>query len=78
MHVLIVIAVIDSIALGQYLLLHGVKFNFREASVLVPLRPVAAQDLLEGPPHVLVPEAVDDGVDEGVALCQHQTVFLGA
>lgn len=38
----------------------------------------AAQDLLEGPPHVLVSETVDDGVDEGVALGQHQAVLLVA
>lgn len=36
----------------------------------------AAQQLPEGFPHVFVPEAVDDWVDERIALGQHQEVLL--
>lgn len=38
----------------------------------------AAEDVQEGGPHVLVPQRVDDGVDQGVALGQHQAVLLVA
>lgn len=75
---LFVIALIGSVALGQYLLLQGVKVNLGDARVAAAPPAQAAQDLLEGPPHVLVPEGVDDGVDEGVALGQHQAVLLVA
>ena len=37
-----------------------------------------AQDAVEHSLHLLVPEEVDDGVDEGVALSQHQAVLLVA
>lgn len=43
-----------------------------------PVFPVAqkAQQLLEGPSHVFVSEAVDDGIDKGVAFGQNQEVLL--
>lgn len=70
------IAVVASVALRQYLVFHGAKLNSRVA-LLVPAAPArVAQDLLEGPPHVIVPEGVDDRVEEGVALGQHQEVLL--
>lgn len=75
--VVFVTAVVSSVALRQYLVLHGVKVNSRGALALLAPQ-VRAQDFLEGPPHVFVPEAVDDGVDEGVALGQHQAVLLVA
>lgn len=71
-----VFAVFSSIALRQYLLLHGGKVSFGHAvPIAVPLAQ-EAQNLLEGLPHVAVSEAVDDGVDQRVALGQHQEVFL--
>lgn len=78
MVILFVTAAIGAVALGQYLLLQGVKINFRVAPVAAPPTAQAAKDFLEGIPHVLVPEGVDDGVDEGVALGQHQAVLLVA
>lgn len=46
---------------------------------MVPVLPGAtAQDFQEGGPHVFVSERVDDGVDEGIALGQHQAVLLVA
>lgn len=73
------IAVFASVALRQYLVLQRVKVSCRVALVLAAAPPEqAAQDLLEGPPHVFVPERVDDGVDERVALGQHQAVLLVA
>lgn len=74
--VLFVIAVVPSVALRQYLVLQGAKLNSRVALVVAATPAQAAQDLLEGAPHVFVPEGVDDGVDEGVALGQHQEVLL--
>lgn len=76
---MVVVSVIDLIssgALRQYLVVQGVKVDFREAFVAAVSPAQAAQDLLEGPPHVIVPEGVNDGVEEGVALCQHQEVLL--
>lgn len=78
MVVLFVIAVVGSVALGQYLVLQGVKVNSGVVGFAVAPPAQEAQDLLEGPPHVVVPEGVDDGVDEGVALGQHQAVLLVA
>lgn len=76
-YLLFVIAIVGSIALRQYLVLQGVKVN--GAVAVASASPAqAAQDLLEGPPHVVVPEGVNDGVDEGVALGQHQAVLLVA
>lgn len=75
--VLFVIAVVSSVALRQYLVLHGVTVN-SGGVLLFAAVPVQAQDVLEGRPHVFVPEAVDDGIDEGVALGQHQAVLLVA
>lgn len=69
-------AVFSSIAFRQYLLLHGGKVSFGHAVPLAVPLAQEAQNLLEGPPHVAVSEAVDDGVDERVALGQHQEVFL--
>lgn len=77
-YLLFVIAVIGSVALRQYLVLQGVKVNSGAVAVAAASPEQAAQDLLEGPPHVVVPEGVDDGVDEGVALGQHQAVLLVA
>lgn len=74
--VLFVIAVVGSIALRQYLVLQGVKVNSRDVTGVATSPAKEAQDLLEGPPHVFVPKRVDDGVDEGVALGQHQAVLL--
>lgn len=75
--VLFVIAAVAFVALGQYLVLQGVKVNF---GVALPVASSPAQttqqDLLEGIPHLFVPEGVDDGIDEGVALGQHQEVLL--
>lgn len=70
---------IGSVALRQYLVVQGVKVHAGHAR-LVAAAALAqeAQDLPEGPPHVLVPEGVDDGVDQGVALGQHQAVLLVA
>jgi hypothetical protein len=36
----------------------------------------AAQDTLKGPSHLLVPEGVDNRVNQGVTLSQDQTVLL--
>lgn len=36
----------------------------------------AAQDPPERPAHLLVAQGVDDGVDQGVALCYHQAELL--
>lgn len=69
-------AVVGSIALRQYLLLQGVKVNFRVALVVAVPLAQAEQDIPEGLPHFFVPEGVDDGIDEGVALSQHQGVLL--
>lgn len=77
-YLLFVIAVIGSVALRQYLVLQGVKVNSGAVAVAAASPEQAAQDLLEGPPHVVVPEGVDDGVDERVALGQHQAVLLVA
>lgn len=61
--------------LSQYLLVHGVEVDGRGG--MVPVLPgAAAQDFQEGGPHVFVSERVDDGVDEGIALGQHQAVLL--
>lgn len=76
--VLFVISVINSIALWQYLLLQGVKVNSRLACVVSVQFAQTAQDILEGPPHISVPEAVDDGIDKGVAFSQYQEVLLVA
>lgn len=76
--VLFVIAVFASVALRQYLILHGVKVYSRYALFFFASPAQEAKDLLEGPPHVSVPETVDDRVDEGVALSQHQAVLLVA
>lgn len=70
-----VIAVVCSVALRQYLVLQGAKVNSRGVLALSS-PPTQAQELHEGPPHVLVPEAVDDGIDEGVALSQDQEVLF--
>ena len=70
------VVVVTPVALGQYLLLHAGEAGRRLPAAVPPTR--EAQDALEGPPHVLVPEGVDDGVDEGVALGQHQAVLLVA
>ncbi len=59
-------------------MLQGVKVNSRVALIVATPPAQAAQDILEGPPHVFVPEAVDDGIDEGVALGQHKAVLLVA
>lgn len=40
------------------------------------LAALAAEDLLEGSAHLLVPVGVDDGVHGGVELCQEQEEFL--
>lgn len=76
--VVVVIADIGSIALRQYLVLQGVKVNFRDALVVATPSAQAAQDVPEGPPHVSVPEGVDDWIDEGVAFSQYQAVLLVA
>lgn len=47
-------------------------------ALFLALPGAAAQDLQEGGPHVFVPERVDDGVEEGVALGQDQAVLLVA
>lgn len=61
--------------LSQYLLVHGVEVDGRAG--MVPVLPGAtAQDFQKGGPHVFVSERVDDGVDEGIALGQHQAVLL--
>lgn len=60
-----------------YLLVQGVEVVGRGV-LLVVLPGPAAQDLQEGGPHVFVPERVDDGVEEGVALGQNQAVLLVA
>lgn len=78
MAVLFVIAVVDSVALGQYLVLQRVKVNSRAARVVAVPPAQVAQDVPEGPPHLFVPEGVDDGIDKGVALGQHQAVLLVA
>lgn len=70
------ITVVGSVALRQYLVLHGVKVNSRAAALLFVPRVKQAYDFLEGPPHVAVPEGVDDGIDQGVALGQDQAVLL--
>lgn len=57
-------------------MLQGVKLSCRFALVFAAPPAHAAQDLLEGPPHVVVPEGIDDGIEEGVALGQHQEVLL--
>lgn len=76
MAVLFATAVLASVAFRQYLLLQGGKAGLRQAPpVAFPLAQTA-QNRLEGLPHVAVSEAVDDGIDEGVALRQHQEVFL--
>lgn len=67
---------VASVALGQYLVLQGVKLNSRLQVVVTVASPDAAHDSLEGFPHVFIPERVDDGVDKGVALRQHQAVLL--
>lgn len=54
--VLFVIAVFTSVALRQYLMLQGVKVNSRYALFVFASIAQAAEDLLEGPPHVVVPE----------------------
>ena len=73
----IVAIVLVPVALGQYLVLQGEAGHRLATAALVPPAQ-AAQDAPEGPAHVLVPEGVDDGVDEGVALGQHQAVLLVA
>lgn len=40
------------------------------------LTALAAEDLLEGRTHLLVPVGVDDGVHGGVELCQEQEELL--
>lgn len=40
------------------------------------LAALAAEDLLEGGAHLLVPVGVDDGVHGGVELCQEQEEFF--
>lgn len=71
--VLFVIDVIMSAGFRQYL--EGGKMSLSR-----PVIPVAqkAQQLLEGPPHVFVSEAVDDGIDKGIAFGQNQEVLLVA
>lgn len=63
--------------LSSYLLVHGAEVHGGGALAAV-LPEAAAQDVQEGGPHVLVPQRVDDGVDEGVALGQNQAVLLVA
>lgn len=57
-------------------MLQSVKVDSGGVGLVGSASAQAAQQILEGPPHVLVPERVDDGVDEGVALGQHQAVLL--
>lgn len=76
--VVLVIAEVGSIALRQYLVLQSVKVNSRFALVVAITSAQAAQDVPEGPPHVSVPEGVDDWIDEGVAFGQYQAVLLVA
>lgn len=76
MVVLCFITVAVSVALRLYLVFQGAKLNSRIALLLAAPLAWVAQDLLEGPPHVIVPERVDDRVEEGVALGQHQEVLL--
>lgn len=52
--------------------------NSRLACVVFVPFAKAAQDILEGPPHISVPEAVDDGIDKGVAFGEYQEVLLVA
>lgn len=78
MVVVFVVTVVGSVALRQYLVLHGVEVHPRAADVFLEPGVEEAEDLLEGPPHVAVSEGVDDGVDQGVALGQHQAVLLVA
>lgn len=76
MVVLFATGILSSVAFRQYLLLQGGKASFRQAPpILVPLAQTA-QNLLEGPPHVIVSEAVDDRIDKRVALRQHQDELL--
>lgn len=42
----------------------------------VPPPTQAAQDPLERPPHLVVPQGIDDGIDQRVALRYHQTELL--
>lgn len=72
------VTVVCSSALRQYLMVKSVKVYSRIALLIAALWAQAAQDLLEGLPHVIVPEGVDDGIDEGVTLGQYQAVFLEA
>lgn len=76
MVILFVIAVVASVALRQYLMFQGAKLNSGVALLVAAALARVAQDLLEGPPHVIVPEGVDDRVEEGVALGQHQEILL--
>lgn len=71
-----VIVVVASVGLRQYLLVQCAKLNSGVALLVAAALARVAQDLLEGPPHVIVPEGVDDRVEEGVALSQHQEVLL--
>lgn len=56
-------------------MVHGAEVDGAPIGVLPG---AAAQDVQEGGPHVLVPQRVDDGVGEGVALSQDQAVLLVA
>jgi len=61
---------------AQYLLLHGLEVD-PGAALGVPAPPAGeAQQGPEGAAHVAVPEGVDDGVHQRVALRQHQEVLL--
>lgn len=74
--ILFLITIVGSAALRQYLMLQGAKLNSGVALLVTAPPARVAQDLLEGPPHVIVPEGVDDRVEEGVALGQHEEVLL--
>ena len=66
-----------NLSVVTYLWLQCVELHRGLLPLVVRAPPTqAAQDTLKGPSHLLVPEGVDNRVNQGVTLSQDQTVLL--